>query len=138
MNHYKGVVLFATNFIQNFDAAFLRRIKYHVRFYLPDEELREKLWRMYIPEEMPYKADITILAQNYKDISGSDIANAVFTAAIRAARDGATMVSQERFEEAIKNCINVKKENLGENVIITKRILNDEEAKKLNLSEEIE
>jgi len=136
LNHYKGVVLFATNFIQNFDIAFLRRIKYHIQFYLPDEKLREKLWKMYIPEEMPCKVDIAVLAQKYKDISGSDIANAVFNAAIRAARDGDTIVLQERFEEAIKNSINVKKENLGENVIVTKRVLKDEEVEKLKLSEE--
>ena len=30
LNQYHGVILFATNFIQNFDAAFLRRIKYHI------------------------------------------------------------------------------------------------------------
>lgn len=136
LNHYKGVVLFATNFIQNFDVAFLRRIKYHVQFYLPDERLREKLWRMYIPEEMPCKCNLAILAQKYKGVSGSDIANAVFTAAVRAARDGDAIVSQERFENAIQSCIDVKKANLGEKVVITKRMLNDKEAERLKLLEE--
>lgn len=137
LNHYRGVVLFATNFIQNFDAAFLRRIKYNVQFYLPDEKLREKLWRMYIPEKMPCGANLAVLAQKYNGISGSDIANSVFTAAVRAARDGDAIVSQERFENTIQNCINVKKANSGENVTITKRMLRDEEVRKLNLSEEV-
>lgn len=53
LNQYQGVILFATNFIQNFDAAFLRRIKYHIPFHLPDEAMRERLWRMYIPEKCP-------------------------------------------------------------------------------------
>ena len=135
LNHYRGVVLFATNFIQNFDVAFLRRIKYHVQFYLPDTKLREKLWRMYIPAKMPCKVDLEILAQKYAEIRGSDIANAVFTAAVGAARDGDSVVLQKRFEDAIQNCIDVKKANSGEMVTITKRILNDEEAEKLNLSE---
>ncbi len=135
LNHYRGVVLFATNFIQNFDAAFLRRIKYHVQFYLPDEKLREKLWEMYIPAKMPCKVDLEILAQKYEGISGSDIANAVFTAAVGAARDGDSIVLQKRFENAIQNSIDVKKANSGETVTITKRILNEEEAEKLNLLE---
>ena len=39
LNQYRGVILFATNFIQNFDAAFLRRIKYHIQFHLPNESI---------------------------------------------------------------------------------------------------
>ena len=53
LNNYRGVILFATNFIQNFDAAFLRRIRYHIQFHLPDAALREKLWRMYTRRKCP-------------------------------------------------------------------------------------
>ena len=78
LNSYQGVILFATNFIQNFDAAFLRRIKFHIAFHLPDQVLRERLWRMYIPDKMPCQADFAYLAAAYDGVSGSDIANAVF------------------------------------------------------------
>lgn len=138
LNSYQGVILFATNFIQNFDVAFLRRIKYHIQFYLPDAELREKLWRMYIPAKMPCEVDCTALAQKYSGISGSDIANAVFSAAVRTARDREGVVLQKRFEDAIQSCLNVKNANSGENIKITKRILNDTEVEKLNLLEEVE
>lgn len=138
LNHYQGVILFATNFIQNFDAAFLRRIKHHIQFYLPDVSLREKLWKMYIPEKMPCKVDYTELARKYSGVSGSDIANAVFSAAVRAAREGDSIVLQEKFENAIQNYIDVKKENMGEKVTVTKRILNDEEVEKLKLLEVVE
>ena len=93
LNQYCGVILFATNFIQNFDAAFLRRIRYHVYFPLPDARLRERLWRMYVPNEMPCRADFHELAEKFEEISGSDIANAVLTAAIRTARSGESFVS---------------------------------------------
>jgi len=129
LNRYKGVILFATNFIQNFDAAFLRRIKYHVQFHLPDEALREQLWRTYIPAKMPCQADCADLARKFPDISGNDIANAVFSAAVGAARDGEKIVRQNRFEDAILRCILVKKANRGEQITVSKRIISEEEAK---------
>ena len=135
LNGYRGVILFATNFIQNYDAAFLRRIRYHVQFYLPDAPLREALWRMYIPEKMPCEVDHASLAEKYDGISGSDISNAVFSAAVRAARDGDSIVAQQRFEDAIQSCLDVKRANSGGNVTVTKRVLSNEEANQLNLTE---
>lgn len=128
LNDYQGVIIFATNFIQNFDAAFLRRIKYHIRFYLPDVTLRKKLWKMYVPARMPCCADFTSLAEKYEGVSGSDIANAVLTAAIQAARYGEDIVSQQRLETAIQSCIDVKQANEGGKISITTRILSEEEA----------
>lgn len=135
LNGYSGVILFATNFIQNFDAAFLRRIKYHVQFYLPNAELREALWRMYIPVKMPCQVDYTELAEKFDGISGSDISNAVFTAAVRAARDGDAVVSQQRFEDAVQSCLDVKQANQGGEATVTRRILSDEEAREKHLEE---
>lgn len=129
LNQYRGVILFATNFIQNFDVAFLRRIKYHIQFHLPDESLREQLWRTYIPSKMPCQVDYSSLARKYSGISGSDIANAVFSAAVSAARDGAQIVLQQRFEDAIQRCIDVKKANQGGQITVSKRIISEEELK---------
>ena len=130
LNQYQGVILFATNFIQNFDAAFLRRIKYHIQFHLPDETLREQLWRTYIPSKMPCQVDYTALAKKFSGISGSDIANAVFSAAVGAARDKERVIPQSRFEEAIQHCLDVKKANHGEQITVSKRIVSAEEVKK--------
>ena len=129
LNQYQGIIIFATNFIQNFDPAFLRRIKYHVQFHLPDEALREQLWKMYIPQKMPCEVDCNALAKQYSGISGSDIANAVFTAAVSAARDGEKVVAQKRFETAIQRCLAVKEANQRGQVIVSKRILSEDEVK---------
>ena len=140
LNDYRGVILFATNFIQNFDPAFLRRIRYHIQFRLPDQTLRESLWNLYIPEKMPHDADLSALAKQFDGVSGSDIANAVFSAATSAARDRSPIVKQVYFEKAIQNCINAKKANEGSSTDTTvqKRILSDEEVKKLHLEKETE
>lgn len=129
LNQYQGVILFATNFIQNFDAAFLRRIKYHIQFHLPDEALREQLWRTYIPSKMPCQVDYSHLAKAFPGISGSDIANAVFSAAVGAARDRERVIPQSRFEEAVQRCLDVKKANAGEQLVVSKRIVSEEEVK---------
>lgn len=127
LNQYQGVILFATNFIQNFDAAFLRRIKYHIQFHLPDEALREQLWRTCIPSKMPCQVDYSHLAKAFPGISGSDIANAVFSAAVGAARDRERVIPQSRFEEAVQRCLDVKKANAGEQLVVSKRIVSEEE-----------
>lgn len=126
LNDYDGVILFATNFIQNFDAAFLRRIAYHIEFHLPDAKCRELLWRSYIPEKMPCSVDYFDLASKYTDISGSDISNAVFTAAVSAARANEAIVDQRYFEDAIEHIQAVKDRNRGE-IEVTERVISDEE-----------
>ena len=131
LNGYQGVILFATNFIQNFDAAFLRRIKFHIAFHLPDRTLRERLWRMYIPDKMPCQADFACLAAAYDGVSGSDIANAVFSAAVSAAREQETMVTQPYLEEAIRSVINVRKANAGGVTVSVRRISEEEAQQKM-------
>ena len=49
MNEFQDFIIFATNFIENFDPAFMRRISMHVEFTLPDLDCRRRLWQMYIP-----------------------------------------------------------------------------------------
>lgn len=131
LNGYQGVILFATNFIQNFDAAFLRRIRFHIAFHLPDRALREQLWRMYIPDKMPCQADFAYLATAYDGVSGSDIANAVFSAAVSAAREKETMVTQPYLEEAIRSVINVRKANTGGITVSVRRISEEEAQQKM-------
>ena len=111
LNDYEGMVIFATNFISNYDPAFMRRIQYHIRFDLPDEQLREKLWRMYIPQEMPTDLHISEISQKYDGISGSDISNAVLKAALKAAKNQETFVKQTNFEEAVEEIIKSKRAN---------------------------
>lgn len=129
LNEYQGVVIFTTNFIQNFDPAFLRRIRYQIKFELPNEELRKKLWQMYIPRQMPTDADISELAGKHEGISGSDIANAVFSAAIKAARAELPIVESRFFDAAIEQILAAKKANTGSTETITKRVVSEEYVK---------
>jgi ATP-dependent 26S proteasome regulatory subunit len=111
LNEYSGVVIFTTNFIQNFDPAFLRRIRYQIKFHLPNASLRKQLWEMYIPAKMPTDADPAQLAEKYENVSGSDIANAVFSASVKAARMDRRVVEQKFFEDAIGAILRAKMDN---------------------------
>lgn len=130
LNDYTGVVIFTTNFIQNFDPAFIRRIRYQIKFNLPNDQLRFKLWRMYIPAKMPTDVDVLQMAKKYAEVSGSDISNAVFTAALKAARRGDNKVLQTDFETAIEQIIQAKKDNANDpSLKITKRVVSEEYVK---------
>ena len=111
MQNFDDLILFASNFITNYDPAFIRRILAHIKFEAPDEENRFKLWKMYIPNLLPTNADIKELARKFDNISGSDILSAVFSASLKAARIGEGLVKHIYFEEAIERIIKSKTDN---------------------------
>jgi hypothetical protein len=88
MEEYDGLTILATNFKQNLDDAFLRRIQYVVRFPFPDAAQRERLWRSCLPPAMPVaELDIPGLARKF-ELAGGPIKNIVLTAAYLAAGEG--------------------------------------------------
>ena len=110
MNEYQDFIIFATNFISNFDPAFMRRISMHVKFELPDEECRKKLWAMYIPKELPNNLDIDELAKKFSGISGSDIANAMLNSAFKTARLGLDEVDKKLYLRQSKISLKVRRQ----------------------------
>ena len=131
MNTYEDIILFTTNFISNFDEAFMRRIQYHIKFELPSYEARKLLWGKYIPKKMPNDADIENLSSSYENISGSDIANSIMIASFKAARNRDILVKNEYFEEAIESIIKSKNDNKYlNNFNIEKRQVTEEYVKK--------
>lgn len=127
MNDYQDFVIFATNFISNFDPAFMRRISTHIEFKLPDLDCRKKLWNHYILPSMPNNIDIDELAEKYDGISGSDISNAVLMTAFKAARQNAELVDKNLVFEAIEETLASKNANKG--VTVEKRVVSEEYVK---------
>ena len=114
MNEFQDFIIFATNFIENFDAAFMRRISTHIKFTLPDFECRKRLWRMYTPLEVPNNLDFDELAKKFDGISGSDISNAMLNAAFKAARLKADELDKNLVFEAVENILASKRANAGD------------------------
>jgi SpoVK/Ycf46/Vps4 family AAA+-type ATPase len=90
MEEYEGIVILATNFIQNFDEAFKRRIKFIIEFPFPDPDYRLAIWKAVFPERTPKDANIDyqFLASTF-EMTGSGIKNAAVSAAFLAAAEGA-------------------------------------------------
>lgn len=115
LERFRGVVIFSTNLVQNYDKAFETRVR-HVNFPMPDETCRQKIWAKHLPDKMP-KAGNVSLAELAKvdDVCGRDIKNAVIDAAMRAARQGKNQLELTDFInsiEAIKKArINVPSED---------------------------
>lgn len=137
LNEYEDFVIFATNFIENLDPAFMRRIAKHVKFELPDEECRCALWRRYIPAEMPNNIDCDALAKKYTGVSGSDIANAILLAAFKAVRNQAGLVTQGSVEKVMEGILHSKKDNEARQGVTTKRVVSEEYAKKQMQKQEV-
>jgi SpoVK/Ycf46/Vps4 family AAA+-type ATPase len=111
---FNGVVIFATNLAANFDPAFERRIRTHVRFEMPGPEERERIWRVPIhPHKTPLADDVDfrVLAERYP-LSGGEIKNAVLKAASAAAsepgHDRGKRIHQQHLERAVAEVIEAK------------------------------
>jgi ATPase family protein associated with various cellular activities (AAA)/winged helix domain-containing protein len=92
MESYAGAVILATNFRQNMDEAFLRRLDFVIDFPFPEAEDRERIWRLLLPEAAPVADDVDVpfLATQFK-LSGGGIRNASLAAAFLAADDGTSI-----------------------------------------------
>ena len=92
MEGYAGAVILATNFRQNIDDAFLRRLDVVVDFPFPEAEDRQRIWRLLLPDTAPLDDDIDVefLAGQFK-LSGGSIRNCSLAAAFMAADEGGTI-----------------------------------------------
>jgi len=91
LDHFDGVVVFTTNFPENYDVAFVRRILAHIRLELPDLAARRDLWTKLLPKELPLHPEVTAdtLAAESEGMAGGDLVNVIMAAAAAAvARSG--------------------------------------------------
>jgi AAA+ superfamily predicted ATPase len=86
LESFTGICLFTTNHESNIDPAVHRRLALHLRFQVPDEEERERLWRAMLPGSAPVDASIDFagLARRF-ELTGGYIRNAALRAAFLAA-----------------------------------------------------
>lgn len=102
LEEYEGIVILATNLKDNIDEAFRRRIKFMIRFSLPDEEIRRILWEKAIPKEAPLgeTVDFAVLAHHF-ELSGSAIKEIALNAAYIAAAEGGS-IENRHLSEALR------------------------------------
>lgn len=111
MDNFDGVMIFTTNFGENYDSAFVRRIIGHIEFELPNEENRKKIFFGLLPPKLPVSISDDELEQIIRlseGLSGGDLLNMVLYASSSAVeRDGEQcQVMYGDFKEA---CYLIKK-----------------------------
>ena len=128
LDGFSGIVVFTTNFISNYDPAFMRRIPYHIYFPLPDERGRLALLQHYLSETVPNQVNFAQVVKKYEGISGADIANATLIAALKVARAGEKFMAQTDFEYALERVLTSKRDNSKKRVITEEREVSEEYA----------
>ncbi|GFO67475.1 hypothetical protein GMLC_10540 [Geomonas limicola] len=103
LERFRGVVIFATNLVENYDPAFETRVR-HIRFRLPDADARQEIWRRHLPSRLPLADDVDLaaLSQECTGFCGREIKNAVIDAAFAVGKSGRTRFSQEDFTAAVR------------------------------------
>ena len=79
---FTGLAILATNKQSAVDEAFLRRLRFVVRFELPTTELRQELWRRSFPPEA------TLAELDWPALAAAELAGGSISAAYLAARNG--------------------------------------------------
>lgn len=99
LEDFEGIAILATNYVNNIDDAFKRRIKFMVNFTFPDVRTRLRLWKTIIPEEVPREEelDFEYLAEHF-EMSGSSIKEALTNAAYLAAAEGSSLANRHLVE----------------------------------------
>lgn len=119
LEEFRGIAIFATNLVVNYDSAFLTRL-ISVEFKLPDSTTRKKIWDVHVKpaaDGMSHKLNIPLaedvdtqqLAGAY-EFAGREIRNAVIGACVTAAMNQKDIVTQADF---IKACDRIVAEKAG-------------------------
>ncbi len=103
MEAYDGLTILATNFRQNLDRAFTRRLQLMMEFPLPSPSERERIWRRLLPSTVPQAEDIdwAFLARQFP-LSGGNIKNCALTAAFAAAGEGGALAMRHLVQAVVQ------------------------------------
>lgn len=102
MEEYEGILILATNLRDHFDDAFVRRIRFAVKFRNLDREGRERLWRKVLEGDRPVAAEVDFKAlSEAAELSPARISAAAYVAKLLAACDGNGSVTKGHLLEAL-------------------------------------
>ena len=119
IEEYDGVIIMASNLLQNIDNAFMRRINFIISFPFPDVPTRRMLWEKMMGVGAPVAKDVNLdfMAEQFK-IAGGNIKNIVIQAAFQAAAQKTSITMKHLLRSAVneqrKDSIIIVKEDLKE------------------------
>ncbi len=133
LEQHQGVVIFATNLVENYDPAFESRILKHLKFELPDEQQRRALLKVLIPSRLPYFGNIPFSEDQLQGLvslsegaSGRLLKNAILDGITNAVVDDRLQAQYSDFEAAFEQMQQKLKDSAS----------NDSEVSTIKLSDE--
>lgn len=103
IEEYEGIVILATNLLDHFDDAFVRRIRFVIRFRNPDREDRERMWEKVLGGALPVAEDVSAAElARAADLSPARIKAAAGVAGLLAGCSGSETVTREHIRKALE------------------------------------
>ena len=87
MESYQGLAILTTNLKDSLDTAFLRRIRFVVKYSFPDAKDRAEIWRRIFPKNTPTEG-LDYVKLGRLNVAGGNIRNIALNAAFMAADAG--------------------------------------------------
>ena len=87
LEQFGGLAILTTNLLNNIDDAFLRRVRFIIKFPVPEDEDRARIWQRIFPKQTPL-GDLNYRHLSRFKMAGGSIYNAALNASFRAASDG--------------------------------------------------
>jgi SpoVK/Ycf46/Vps4 family AAA+-type ATPase len=87
MEAYQGLAILTTNLKESLDKAFLRRIRFVIKFPFPDATQRAEIWRRIFPNQTPTQG-LEVSKLGKLNVAGGNIRNIALNAAFIAADAG--------------------------------------------------
>ncbi|MEQ8539903.1 MAG: ATP-binding protein [Coleofasciculus sp. D1-CHI-01] len=108
METYRGLAILTTNIQTGLDQAFIRRIRFIVKFPYPGAKEREEIWRRVFPEATPTEGlDFKKLGKLH--MAGGNIKTIAMNAAFLAAGAGEAVQMKHIKQAAIQECLKLER-----------------------------
>ncbi len=108
METYRGLAILTTNIQTGLDQAFIRRIRFIIKFPYPAAKEREEIWRRVFPQQTPTEGlDFKKLGQ--LNMAGGNIKMIAMNAAFLAAGAGEAVQMKHIKQAAIQECLKVER-----------------------------
>ncbi len=115
IENYDGLVILATNLLDNIDTAFMRRFQSLVYFPVPSPSQQMALWRNIFAKGLPLSKNVSlkILSEKYV-LTASNITNVLGYATIKTLQNKTKSITMQTLTNAIEK--ELKKANMRESV----------------------
>ncbi|HAA32460.1 MAG TPA: ATPase, partial [Cyanobacteria bacterium UBA8553] len=115
MEAYQGLAILTTNLKDSLDNAFLRRIRFVVKFSFPDTTERALIWQQIFPKNTPTEAlDFRKLAR--LNVAGGNIRSIALNAAFHAADAKEPVMMKHILQATQSECVKLERTLTGSEV----------------------